>query len=148
MKKVALPYLKQKYKEYQEVCRIHCRNALKGSNREESAENRKKAAKAIGHTLGTLNAALNERNKGGAEFWFKLRYYIAFIKNKDKFDDVSFFDQNNSLSQLTLSEQKFQALSNIPIINEDVKFQLVTNIEQMLTDLNNEVHKKLRKKIN
>ena len=148
MKKAPPPHLKQKYKEYKETSRIYCRNALKGSSRKESAENKKKAAKAIGRTRATLNAALNERNKGGAELWFKLRYYIAFIKDRGKFDDISFFEQNNSLSQLTLSEQRFQALSNIPIVNEDIKFQLVTNLEQMLTDLNNGIHKKLRKKIN
>ena len=145
MKNIGPQDLEQKYKEYQEACRIHCRNALRGSDKEETAKNRKKAARAIGYELTTLNAALSEREKGGAEFWFKLRYYIASIDGDGEVDDAAFFDKINSLSQLTLSERKFQALSNIPIVNEDLKFQLVTNIKQMLVDLNHVVQKRLGK---
>ena len=115
---------------------------LRGKNKEETAKNRAKAAKAIGYKLTTLNAALDQRKKGGQEFWFKLRYYIASIDSNGAVDDVAFFDKLNSLSQLTLSERKFQALSNIPIVNEEIKFKLASNLEQMLVDLSSGLQKK------
>ena len=145
MKKIDSNHLNRKYIKYQEESRTFCRNMLRGKNKEETAKNRKKAAKAIGYELTTLNAALDQREKGGQEFWFKLRYYIASIDGDGEVDDVAFFDKINSLSQLTLSERKFQALSNIPIVNEEIKFKLSSSLEQMLVDLNSGLQKNQRK---
>ena len=146
MKRLTSTTLNKRFNEYKEECRVFCRRELKGSNKEETAKNRVKAAKAIGYTLATLNASLNERNNGSREFWFKLCYYIA-TKNNSEIDLSAFFNKESTLSQLTNSERRFVDLSKIPIVTEDVKFRLVASIEQMLLDINLNLEKSDRAKL-
>ena len=101
-----------------------------------------------------INTVIFERywtkeSKGGFELWFSLTYYCASIETNDFNDKVeAFFDQDQpfqSFQELSASEIIFKNLSEIPIVTEDTKYRLVTNLQYMLSDLNKEVQRKIRR---
>ena len=68
------------------------------------------------------------------------------MTSTQKLDSFFLLDQPfQSFSDLSQSDLVFKNLSEIPIVDEDVKFRLATNLRDMLLDLNTNVVKKLRR---
>lgn len=138
---------KSKYidKEVQlrEFLRNYCRKLLKNEDQ------RKEAAKALGHEFSYLKAALDQKGKGGLDFWFKLISFCAEVQG-DSLDlaiEALFKKERPFQSTDLLSEADliFKNLSEIPIVNEDIKYRLAVNIRDMLLDLDKDVLKKLKR---
>lgn len=142
-KKVIKSTLDTKFSDFREKLRKYCRKIL------TTEPARRKAARVIGYKYSYIRAVLDQREQGGFELWFSLTYYCASIETNDFNDKVeAFFDQDQpfqSFQELSASEIIFKNLSEIPIVTEDTKYRLVTNLQYMLSDLNKEVQRKIRR---
>jgi len=119
--------------DLREVLRQFARTVLKPQN------SREMAAKKIGLKPSYLNAMLKQKSVGGLGAWATLILYcfetlgidaLSELSNLLKKPDLIAKGQSQSPSEIV-----FRNLDQISIVNEDVKFQLATHLQKMLTDL-------------
>lgn len=147
MKKAAKNKISRKgdaERDLREILRKFARDTL------DTQKLRDAAAKEIGSSPSYMRAMLNQRGIGGYDLWTALMVHCFEILDVDlptvlerALKSPQRIKDANAQSP---SELVFRNLDRIPIVNEDVKFQLATHLEKMLTDVNDALKSQLSRK--
>lgn len=129
--------------DLREILRQFARKVL------NSQKLRETAAKKIGSQPSYVRAMLDQRGVGGLDSWAALLVHC--------FDNLG-LDLRTTLGRAleaperlkeanthSPSEVVFMNLTQISIVNEDVKFQLATHLEKMLKDLEMSFQKQIKR---
>ena len=130
--------------EIREALRVFARGTLDTEKLKDAA------AKKIGGKPSYVRAMLKQRDIGGMNSWIPLMAYCFELRGLDLVKELErVLSDPAALSAgggLSPSEQRFRALDKIPIVNEDVKFQLVNSLEMMLKDLEKSLDSQRKKR--
>lgn len=119
--------------DLRELLRHFARNLLNTKKLRETA------AKKIGSSPSYIRAMLDQRGIGGFDLWAALMVHCFEILGLDLRTTLERVlrspERIKDANAQSPSEVVFRNLDQISIVNEDVKFQLATHLEKMLTDL-------------
>lgn len=119
--------------DLREILRQFARKTL------NSQKLRETAAKKIGSQPSYVRAMLDQRGVGGLDSWAALLVHCFDILGIDLRTSLGRAleapERLKEANAQSPSEVVFRNLDQISIVNEDVKFQLATHLEKMLTDL-------------